>query len=499
MSDTTNLPAGWLALLDNPQGCRPYLEVNIDPSGENFTLNAEDGLIGMSDIVSGIDIDPNYSNQLLLKDIQLSFADPNQVYSTLVVKTNAFRIIQRVLDEDTTNNPCDLRAGLGEFESTDKVWFSDGTNSEAITLNSAAANSIGWAAGPANVYNAGSIVSTFPLMGKQCNVILKLDGNANSLTIFKGIIKEPFQWDGKRATLKITNLLVDVLDTPLKVITGLTHTTDYIDFGGNYVTSFRWGSSDTTTLSGVTTYAGCPIGDWNIKIGAGSVGTYRFVLTDPDGNEYNGSTASNFYTHTDATDSYMYIASASWGGTIAEGDSLDFRVAVNFRGLTVPEIVYNLLVDYTDLTSSDVDVGGAGVTDTGATSYSFNKLYSLCSNDIINMTFDQPCSVIEAILTVLPHEIAHIGQMLTGNIRIFSFNPDFYLDSFTPYVIGSPQISRTELYNEINAYFRWAHANFQDEYIGKMYTYPASDDENASYLLHGKKRSLDVYFPGFVN
>jgi len=499
MGGTGSLPVGWLTLLDNPQGCRPYIEINIDPSGENFTINAENGLIGISDIVSGIDIDPSYSSQLILKDIQLSFADPNQLYSMFVVRTDAFRVIQRIIDEASTNNPCDLRAGLGEFEIGDKVWFTDGDNLESVTLTSASTNQIGWGGALSNTYAEGSMVSTFPLMGKQCNVILKLDGNANSLTIFKGIIKEPFQWDGKRGTLKVTNLLVDVLDTQLEIISGLSNTTDYLNSNGSFTTSFRWSSGATTSLSSLTTYAGCPIGEWEIVIGSGSGSTYNFILTDPDGNEYPGSTGSNFFTHTDATDSFLQIPSANWGGTIATGDTLIFRTAINYQDKTVPEIVYDLLVNYTTLTSSDIDVGGTGVTDGTALTYSFNKLYDLVSSNSFNMTFDQPCTVIEAILSVLPHELAHIGQMLNGDIRIFAFHPDFYLSSLTPRVIGSPQISKTELYNAIKIWYKWSHANGADEYIGACYDFPESDIENPSYKLTGKKRFVDIYCPGYVN
>lgn len=500
MAGLTSLPAGWQTLLENAQGCRPYIEVFIDPDGDNIELSGESGLVAMSDIFSGIEIEPNYFDQLQLRDLQLSFADVNQMLTTISERVGALRVIQRVMDNDPNlNNPCTLRDGMGNFAVGDTVYFSDGENSESVVLTSAAANSIGWVGALVNSYAEGSLVMTLPLTGKVCEVKLRLSGNANAATIYKGIVKDSFAWDGQTAVLTLTNYLVRLLEIDLKLIAGSVNPTSYLDFNGAYKTSLTWSSGSTTTLSAITTYAKCGLGEWQLTIGAGSGVSYTFELIDPDGNEYTGSTAADFFTHTDATDSLISILAASWGGVIHTGDVLTFKTAVNLQLQSIVAMIYNLLIDYTDgvITDADIDVGGTGYDDGAELGYSFNKLYSITSGRLFSVTFDQPCKVIEAIMTLLPHELALLCQMLSGKLRIFSLNPSFEMDTLTPRIVGNPKLNRTEPYNDIKVWYKWDHT--EDKYVGAFVTYPETDAENPAYKLSGKKKSAEIYCPLFVD
>ncbi len=51
MGAKTSLPTGWQTLLENPAGCKPYIEVIIDPSGDNITLNNKHGVIDIETVM----------------------------------------------------------------------------------------------------------------------------------------------------------------------------------------------------------------------------------------------------------------------------------------------------------------------------------------------------------------------------------------------------------------------------------------------------------------
>jgi hypothetical protein len=493
MPAKTSLPVGWQTLLENPAGAKPYLEVILDPDGENITLNGVKGVRTISQISGEIEIDPAFSGEVILQDIEIVFSDPNEYYASFTGRSGAkFKRIQRITAEASTNNPMDLNAGLGTFAIGDVVTITDGDNLESFTLTSASANQIGWVGALGATYATGSMVATLPITNNLVQVNLRLDGNANSLTVFKGLVREPFVWTGQEAVLRVDNLLSQFFDKPVRIYASSPTPTLRASNSGHLVTSFTWNDGALSSLDAVTVYTGAYVGEWTITLGAGGS---TFQITGPNDYSNNGSTLADFYDVTDATDSQIKIAAADWNSP-TEGDVLTFRVSANFEAKTVAEIIYELLSDYAGLADDYIDVGGTGVTDETTLDYSFNEAYHTDKTNTITLSFDEPHTIMQALLVVLPHSLAQMGQMLSGKLRLLLFHPDFGLAALTPTVITNPLVGHDQFINEFIVEYAFDYVTREHAAVK---TWPLTDITNASYKLYGKKKSQTLFCPGINN
>lgn len=499
MAGKGSLPSGWQTIMENPAGteCKPYIQVIIDPSGEAITLSTTHSVNNIQTIVGEFNPDPTFSSEQILSDLNISFTDPDEYFAAFTSRgSRYFKNVTRITSESTTNNPVGLNSGLGEFTNGDKLTISDGNNKETFTCNSdTATDLVGWDGSLSNTYAAGAMISSIPLIGTEVEVRLKLEGQTGYVTIFRGFVREAFEWNGMRATLKLDNYLAKVFDKEMKIHASSPSATSRATISGNLESTLTWSAGASTALAAVTVYTGAKLGQWTVTMGDDVGGYNSFHVTGPDDFEDTGFTNADYYDETDATDSQIKIASADWTSPTA-GDVLTFYVCANFSAKTVPEIIYEILNGYGGVAAANIDVGGTGVTDTSALTYSFNEAYHNLQGDTITFSFDSEHTIMQAILAILPHSICYLGQMLNGNLRLVALDPDFGMASLTPTVIGNPEVSSSDVINEFTVKYAWDYeaGDYQSSVI-----WPEGDSSNASYEIHGRKKEQEVKAPGVNN
>lgn len=488
MAGESSLPVNWENKLAKYH-VRPYLDVSIDPDTLNIRFSGRHDVKSISEISYGFN--PNLANlfEISLKDLTLSFNDSDEFFAPASVRGGfkPFRRITRVLAGGTGASTVDTEPGAFDFVAGDLIIFSDGVNSEYNEVVSFAGNILTFKYTMVNTYVAGDIVTTIPIVGQKVLVNLGLTGLTNKLELFEGIVRQPFTWNGGLANLSLDNKLLRAFNQELKILSTSTNPYTHVNSGGTFSSTIEWTTkTGTGVLSGVTVYGGAKIGSWKITFSSATA----FTATGPNTSKV-GSTLSDFYDGNDATDSQIKIASTSWSGTPAASDVVEFRISLNFNNLSVPEIIYTILSSHCEIPDSDIDVYNSDPTDSGDTSYSFNKVY-LYEPLTISLSFDTPVTAGEAISTVLAHIVGMLTFSSTNKLRLTIMNPFFYMDTVVPEIIGEPVITNTDAFNEITVFYGWDYTQ-DDDKKWKSYTYPT---DNAPALISGTRSSYSIYAPG---
>lgn len=490
MAGEASLPTNWENKISKYH-VRPFLDVSIDPDTLNIRFSGRHDVKSISEI--GFGFDPNLPNlfEIALKDLILSFNDSDEFFAPASVRGGfkPFRRVTRVLAGSTGAYTVSVENGAFDFVEGDLVMFSDGVNIDYTEVTSFAANVLSFKTGLANTYVAGDLVSTIPVVGQKVLVNLGLTGLTNKLELFEGIIRTPFTWNGGLAELSLDNKLLRSFNQELKILSTSTTPTSHVNSTGGFSTTLSWTTkTGSGVLSGVTVYGGAKIGKWKVTFSNATT----FTVTGPNTSKA-GSTASDFYDVTDSTDSQIKIASASWSGTPAANDVLEFGVSLNFNNLSVPEIIYKILSLHCEIPDTDIDVYGSDPTAAGA-SYSFNNAYTY-EPLTISLSFDEPITAGEAISTVLPHVVGTLTFSSTNKLRLTILNPYFYMDTVVPEIIGEPQVTTTDAFNEITVFYGWDSSQDADKQW-KNYTYPTS---NAPAFISGTRSSYSIYAPGIYS
>lgn len=484
--DSTNLPATWLTQFTQKYP-RPYLTVIYDPTGMNLTFDNAHGIISIESLGSIADIDPAFNAELTLQDITIGFSDTDEYFSPFTERVNrAFKQITRILDEDTTNNPVTLRAGVGEFITGDTVIFDDGVNTESKVLTSAVGNDIGWSGGLSHTYAAGALVGTVPMTGFELEVYMKIDGLAGQLLIYRGIVMEPFKTEKGRATLRVQNYLRRLFDTEITLHATSYLPTDLIWPAHIISSSFTWSTGATTALAQITAYAGCLVGSWTIKMGTHGD---TFLVTDPNGRQTIGDTDADFYDNTNAADSQIYISVLDWS-TPTESDELNFKICANFYNMTIPEILAEILEDYGGI---DADIGGTGINDASVKN-TFNVAQSILTKKY-SISIHEKQSILQSFLAEAVHELIYAVQMRDGTIGIICLHPDFKCNLFTPKLAEDPVLERFDIGNAIKVNFDFDYTLNACQYSE---IYPGTG-ANISSSFYNKVVAIEVNCPAINN
>ena len=138
----------------------------------------------------------------------------------------------------------------------------------------------------------------------------------------------------------------------------------------------------------MTIYSGANLGQWTFTFSSDR----NFTAVGPNTNKA-GSTLSDFYDQTGATDSQIKIPSSFWHGTPAAGDIFQFYVSANFSNASVGEIIQELISDYGGLPAAYHNIDTAALSD---------------DSDKITWSFDSSLTVGEAITLMLPHAMGNL-------------------------------------------------------------------------------------------
>ncbi len=499
------IPTSWTNAKKQLAGLRPFVEVVIDPEDMNIVLDGFHDLSGISTLVNEVSLDPLDFGKIFLNDLYLQFNYPDELFSGESNTTGQDKPYH------SWAKSCYMKGATTYVSSTaailrpwawfgakagDRVFFSNGDSKEEIYVNSVQnvlcqemgdypddyKQQLNYT-GLAESYASTDIVSTKPILGKQVSIRLRLDGLGTSGTqeIFRGIIRDSFEWRPGSATLKVDNLFGVLLSKPLVISSASADPTQRINAAGTLASTISWTTkTGTGTLSAPTVYTGARLGKWEITFSNAT----NFTVTGPNCNAKAGTTGTDFYDQTDATDSQIKIAIANWGGTPAAADVVEFYVCANFNGVYPSVIVKSLLEDYAGISSDYVDSTAFTAVQSG-------------ENGVAYISFDTEGTVGEAISSILPHSLLWLSQGWDAKFTIF--NPyaqtTASCTSIAGYSIIGTQSSRLmNYYNEVVVYYGWDYAAGAMQYRA---VYPASDTENHSYQIYGEKRTVEIYMPGF--
>lgn len=485
------------------QGDVVTVELIIDPDGERYKLDGLHDVIDISPINNSFDLMPESLEELVLSDLYVKFNDYNQFLSPISTNDYApFRYGWSTLKSGITSASTSLTLtedGTTPFKVGDKVTVTDGNNSDTFFVDSVDVfkddpgdsdseehQVLNFDSGSiTNSYSAGAVVTIDPYYGKEVILQIRyksaLSGVGTQVyIIFKGVIREPFTFSGDSAVLRIDNVLSQYLNI-IPTINAFPYQdpVDWLNSSGSFESSIRWSTqTGSGALSGVTVYEGASIGQWTVEFTSAT----NFKVTGPGVFEKVGSTASDFYDQTDATDSQILIPSANWSGTPSTADVLLFNVAINFPARGVVSTAKALIVSFSGAANKLFD------------SKTFKTINIGTLGEYYNFSFGQVMTLGEMVITTMKHVPGYIFQTCGGLIGFDWLKTKKVKDGpseLNPQSIGA-SVGPTRFYNDFVIRYGWNSADGETKY---QYTYPERDSENPSLAIFGRKVSVEYYLP----
>lgn len=507
-----------------------YVDVIIDPDGLNLRLDGLHDVDKISPIINRIDIDPQNLGNLQIMDVLLQFKDYHEFFNLISDRVGAykpFKYIWNVIDSVSGNQYTLRRYGQGaldayvnegeRFQADDKVTFYNGTNSEETYVVSISNTEIATGGTPANylhqiitvpsgalshTYSAGDVVISTPLHNLDVDIKVRqrftnMRDSVTTTTIFKGIIKEPFQWKDGIGILKIKSKIGEELSQEIKYIASgaydQLHNAVYMDSDGSSTDAYVITSAAGTINDlYIFIYNGASLGKWTITF----TDANNFVVTGPGVKEDSGDITHIYQDGSGGSDSQIEIGASAWGGTWAGGDTLEIYISRLYLAQTVYAAFNNFLSDYL-----------SAPTVTG-----INNLYKVVwDSDNVNVCFDKAIIIGEAINTILMHALAYLAVYPanegygvfclwpytydTANNRIMETGMGDISKSAEP-SRQSMSIKSTDIYNEITIKYAWHPTNKEYQFD---YTYPEPNTTNYSEQIFGFKRSVTIEIPFYYD
>ncbi len=485
-------------------------QIIIDPDGDSFCIDGLNDLVSISNYTHGFDYEPARLGEIELNDIYLTFNNYKHFFENFRnssywehSKPNPFRIAFWKLAQ--TVNVGDSEAYLsGSLESEygtiapkvyDKITLIDADlNYETFTVTAVTYNALGNIVtlnGTASrEYNSSTAYAYLNgIVGKKVQIkLIKTQHEASgtdtvtATTIFKGIIRQPFNVNKDSAFVKVDNILPDILNKPLVIRSDDYFPYYVINSAGERENSIRWTTqTGSGTISDVTYYDGASPGNWTVTFSSAT----DFTVTGPNCYAKAGSTASDFYDQTDATNSQIKIATTQWGGTPSAGDVVGFFLCVNYEVVDIPNIIYSLLVTHGGATDEYINVTSEGL------------LYSI--------SFNAQCTIGEAVSALLRGSdfvltTDYLGRFILTRLKKFDVNTE--TSDFNTIVSLSHlafydeyQLTFSDIYNNILVNYGY---NYYDSKYDKIARYPQdwTDSTNLSAEAFQKNRYLELFSPG---
>jgi hypothetical protein len=307
-----------------------------------------------------------------------------------------------------------------------KVYLRIGSTVTEFTISSidtspADYDRINFTASGSIAYAAGSIIETEFLPGKDVTVKTVIDGQAEKIDQFKGVLSGHPNLAFGRTRITLYNTLkqlldVDVKATSFKILTDADRSTlKTIE----YTRAEDPASDGLLDLDGVAIVTSrCKIGTWEIEFTDGS-GTYK--VTDTEGNVVTGFTTADTLAHIPSGSApQIQIGSEDWSGTFDEGDKIKFQTVCALgapvtSAVNVPAFIRLLLLqDYgADLTSADLN--DSNFTDLIDEYVGLNGA----------ITFTEPTKVLKAIEILQLHIMGTLFPRNDGKIDIAVYRPRY--------------------------------------------------------------------------
>jgi hypothetical protein len=268
-------------------------------------------------------------------------------------------------------------------------------------------------------YDAGAMVETRYLPGKEITVKTCWTGESEKITQFVGVLKEHPRLTADGAEITLYDNFSKLLDIDLKANSYKILT----DSLGNYTNTLEIKREEDPASGGLLDMneitindSHCKIGDWTLEFTSDS---QDYKVTDPDGIEYTGGdVSSNFYIGSSPTHQLL-INSSAWDGTdYDKGDLFEFKTTCALGAgansyTDIPEILYRILIE--DF-GADLSTGDLDTTSWTTIRHEFESCHGA-------ITFTKKISVLKAIELLQAHINACVFHNNDGEFAISSYRP----------------------------------------------------------------------------
>ncbi len=513
--ETYNFKADGTAYLTNGISVTP--EVIIDPDGKNIRLDGDTDIISISPVIQSVDIQAQRTGIMTNNDMSVSICNPLNYlrsYNNADTSTtwNPFRFVKsrvRIQNSgavnyisvsiDTAIYDCEMRFKVGDKirivndsgEYEDKTITSIGTQSYNYGTT---IQKLFFDTNLSYVYGTTSIVETWSISGKNCIINLRFETEdyyghktIEIKQVYSGIIRGNINVIGNSGNIYIESFKNISLNKPIRIKAASLTPLYRCNSSGTLVDSRTWTTqTGSGVLADLTVYNEAYIGKWELTFSSAT----DFTVSGPNCNAKAGTTASDFYDQTDATDSQIKIASSDWSGTPASGDIYEFYVSANFNATKETKIVHDLLVTYggvSDGTEEEIVTTG-GI--------------------VMTISFDESITVGGAISVIFSGSNFGLSETYDGKYKVYRIAEPNYENTSPPAYTSYDSTSiknesiikksfslksSNDIYTVVNVNYAWDYANLV---FGKFYSYPLSISTSKEFILSNVNKTIEINIPG---
>lgn len=426
MPHTLDLSASLQTALLRPVPARCSTELVIDPDGFNIDLSGYLDIERSLNVRRSKQIQPNGSQgryevgevsvPLINRDNYFNrniFGSPFYYESTFIIT-----------DKAETDAFVKIRKGAADsfdHASISTLFLDDGVNRTMFTISSIdetdpGFDQINFTSSGSVAYNTGSMLETTYMPGLPVVLKTVIDGEAEKITQFTGILKgHPIlSDDGVRASIVLQENSKALLDAPCTA----NDTVIILDSAGTVESTLVVEKVDESNgifiLDYVTVGTKCPIGDWRMEMKADQ----KYDIYDPLGNVYAGDgNSTSFFPQ---VDNYQLRVSSNsfFVGDFDDGDVIRFRTVLNFGSPTnshntIPAMLKAIVTESV----------GAGLATSEIDESSYDDLIADYDEMHGFITFTDPLSVMKAIEILQSHIDATVFFTPEGKSKIFAYRP----------------------------------------------------------------------------
>jgi hypothetical protein len=187
----TTLPADWQAELEKKTGGNFRVELVLDPDGSATIINADNDVESISEIVTSIDLDPEFGRQKTTEELTITLNDADGSFDSNE-PGGLFHDCAAELESDHAAGVESLKLYPWTdvaFEADEVLTINDGTNSETVTVlqfNAGGPYHEIVCAATTNAYLTGTRIYTPKIEGQDILVRLASSNCATTISMYRG-------------------------------------------------------------------------------------------------------------------------------------------------------------------------------------------------------------------------------------------------------------------------------------------------------------------------